>query len=285
MKRKKVINTRVVTPALGVLAAAGMLTSARGSQQAAESTGSISRPEGSGSLLSRTSALWSNPQWVQFRKVWQKLDNFDPPPGDGYTSPIIGPGEASDLRGELYDALDDLSQVSRELGLDSMEMDFLRSVSLRRLDLLSMGSSVPLTRMAPPPGSYQMEDLLRTMEARIDTVRRLRESGILSGQEMTRAFCSLDSVVRVYFTLSVLDITPSFPRYLWQNWPEDLDMLDSHIDSLEDSILREIEASDDYPADYAESMREVFSSLRDSLARARSLLPGLHDLLMNLELI
>ena len=76
-------QNKLIPPALSILFAAGLLpvnaasASDRNSEQSGAVDDSTSNVDLSRSLFTRTSVLWSNPQWQEFKRIWKKLDNME----------------------------------------------------------------------------------------------------------------------------------------------------------------------------------------------------------------
>lgn len=279
---------RLVPGVLGMLAAAGIgAGEIRGESFDPPVSGSVQSGEDPvrGSFLTRTSVLWSSPRWQEFRRVWRKLDDFTPLDGD-YESSHLAPEEAAKLRIELQDAFRTLESVGEELGLEETELRLLSRLAWDRLDLLSYGSSLPLTRMMLPPVNDRTDDLVPVIEARIDSIRELREVGILTGPEMQEAFRGLMTTVELYFLLETVSANTGYAGMLWhQNWPMDADSLQGHLDSLRASMTSELAMYRDLPPYQLEQLENEFLVLEEALAATRERFPVIRDMLISLELI
>jgi hypothetical protein len=288
MGRRNRLDHHLVPPVLSFLAASGFLSAAQGESTRDTVTGEIpsaGEETDAEHFLTRTAILWSNPQWQEFRRIWRKLDQFDTP--DALTmGGSIEQEEVNRLRQELSVSIADLLSVSGELGLDSTDVGILTELARRRLDLLSYGSSIYLTRMMPPPVTEQIEELLLEMEARIDTVAALREAGVITGAEMEEAFRNLRSSMDLYLLLGAVTGGNSHAyTFGWDRWPEDLAGLEAHLDSLIEAELEMIQEYQGYTEEYRDSLLAEFERMRESLEETRSRLPVIHDLLLSLELL
>ena len=238
------------------------------------------------SAISRTSALWSNPHWLVIKDIWRSLDAVDPG-NDGYGGQLIEWDSANALREKLYRSMEGLLADAPELRLDTIEIHVLRNLCENRIDLLSWGSSMPMTRMMPPPISGQVDDVVYRIESRIDLLLDLRERGLIEGPEMTEAFTLLVDEVDLYAALQTVSSDIGYSGYseLWGYWwPEDIDSIAVSIDSLRQQTLASIEsAGESYDGQLLE-ITESFDAVTVNLRSVRSRFPALNELLMDLEL-
>ncbi|MBN2587598.1 MAG: hypothetical protein JXA64_10100 [Candidatus Fermentibacteraceae bacterium] len=280
---KNKFSGRLVPPALGILAATAVAGQGQGNEPVEGTPDSTSGENAAdGSFLTRTSVLWSNPQWQELRRVWRKMDAYSvSEEGDRPSSE-----ESGKLRVELERAFSDLGAVAEDLGLQELEIRLLRSLAFHRLDYLAYGTSMPMTRMMPPPVSDQTDGLVPVIESRIDAVAELRREGVLTGGEMRAAFTDLRTSMDLYFILESINNQVGYSSVLWmERWPMDADSISVHLDSLRTSMLENINASDEFVEEVRSQLIEEFDSLEDALEETRSRLPVLHDMLMSLELL
>lgn len=290
MKNSGIFQNGLIPPALGILFAAGLLPvdTVSASDQTNGQTGtndergsdvSLSR-----NLFTRTSVLWSNPQWQEFKRLWRKLSSIAPSDGD-YGSGTLNYEEYDKIRIELNNSYSELMRISEELGIDSLDIRLLNSLATNRLDLISYGSTMPLTRMMPPPVSDQADYLISHIETRIDTVARLREEGLISSAEMVTAFSNLRSSLDTYFLLETINYEIRYTGALWSvEWPLEADLIQPYFDSTRTAILdnlRDLGAEND--EQYAQLLEE-FENMEESIIEVQNRLPALHDLLLDLEL-
>ena len=290
MKNSGIFQNGLIPPALGILFAAGLLPvdTLSASDQTNGQTGtndergsdvSLSR-----NLFTRTSVLWSNPQWQEFKRLWRKLSSIAPS-DDDYGSGTLNYEEYDKIRIELDNSYYELMGISDELGIDSLDIRLLHALATNRLDLLSYGSTMPLTRMMPPPVSDQADYLISHIETRIDTVARLREEGLISSAEMVTAFSNLRSSLDTYFLLETINYETRYTGALWSvEWPLEADLIQPYFDSTRTAILdnlRDLGAEND--EQYARLLEE-FENMEESISEVQNRLPALHDLLLDLEL-
>ena len=283
MGRNNVFGGRLVPPALGLLVAAGAAEAA----QADRATGGDARETGisesgagvSGSFITRCSSLWNNPQWQELRRVWRKLDGYETPRriyGEGCLDPEL----SGELRSELNGAFSELRAVSEELGLQELEIRLLEILAYDRLDLLSYGTSVPMTRMMPPPVTDQADGLVPVIESRIDTIMELRERGLLDTEESREAFDELRTSAELYFLLHSVNLEAGYTSVLWmERWPMDPALFDSHLDSLR-TAFRE-----DFGDQAGEELQGELDGIEEALGETRERFPVLRDMLISLELL
>jgi hypothetical protein len=234
-------------------------------------------------LFTRTSALWSNPQWQAFKMLWRKLDSFSPI--DGVYSHGSFAEEANKLRSRFSTAFQELREVSEEAGIDSVELALLETLTFARLDYLSYGSQLLLTRMVPPPVSEQTDSLLPQIEARIDTVIKLRESGLISKEEMTTAFENMISCIDTYCVLEVISRGVFYSSPAWSvRWPEEVSEIQTSFDNIRTASLNRIENDGEIYEGQYQTTLEAFDSLEDAMHLTIAGLPALNDLLLDLEL-
>ena len=290
MKNKGKLQNGLIPPALGILFAAGLLPveTASASDQLSRKTGTVD-DNGSGvslsrNLFTRTSVLWSNPQWQEFKRLWKKLDSIGPDDGD-YNSSSLEYEEIDKIRIELDNSQAELMRISDEIGIDSLDIRLLHRLATDRLTMLSYGSVMPLTRMMPPPVSDQTDYLVPQIEARIDTVAYLRKEGLISSEEMVTAFSNLRSSIDAYFLLETINYGTRYTGVLWSvRWPLEADLIQPHFDSIRTAVLDSLQ---DSGAENEERYNEILvelESMEKSLSNARDRLPALHDLLLDLEL-
>jgi hypothetical protein len=275
--------------ALGMLIASGFIPSFTASSQTVndDNTGQNdpTTPVRSDlrTLFSRTSALWSNPQWQNFKILWRKLDSFSPI--DGVYSHGSSAEEANKLRNRFSTTFQELREVSEEAGIDSVELALLEKLTYARLDFLSYGSRLLLTRMMPPPVSEQTDSLLPQIEARIDTVIKLRECGLIGEEEMTIAFENMVSCVDTYCVLEVISRGMLYSSPAWSfRWPEEVSEIQTAFDSIRTASLNRIEKDGEvYEGQYQETY-DAFMRIENDLHHTIVGLPALSDLLLDLEL-
>ncbi|OPL18310.1 MAG: hypothetical protein AVO35_05540 [Candidatus Aegiribacteria sp. MLS_C] len=288
MKHSNGRGRSLVPGLLGMLAAAGIGTgTVRGESAEPPGGAPVTPGEGSvrGSFLTRTSVLWSSPRWQEFRRVWRVLDEFTPEDGD-YSRSHLEPKEAEKLRIELQDAIMGLESVREELGLGETELRLFSRLARDRLELLSYGVRFPTTRMMPPPVHDQTFDLVPVIEARIDTIRELRQRGLLTGPEMQGAFEALRNAAELYCLLETVNMNTGYDgRLRDQTWPVDADRIQDHLDSLRVSMTSGPAVSRDTPPDDLERIEDEFRRLEESLDDTRARLPLIRDMLISLELI
>lgn len=236
------------------------------------------------SVLSRTSALWNNPHWAVIKDVWRYLDAVAPGL-DGYGGQLIDAGEAQDLREKVWTAMQGLLADAPELGLDSLELFVLRRLTEDRLDYLSWGTMMPMTRMMPPPISGQIDEVVARLETRIDLVFDLRARGLMGSDEMIDAFGLLSDDVDLYAAQLIVESRAGYGSNFWGIWwPEDLDAMAAMADSLRDETLRGIaESGESYEGQLTE-VTEIFDGIISDIEATRARVPVLNELLMDLEL-
>lgn len=234
-------------------------------------------------LFTRTSALYSNPQWQNFKMLWRKLDSLSP--GDRENLPSSYAEGVNKLRNQLNVSFQELREISEEAGIDSVELSLLETLTYARLDYLSYGSQLLLTRMMPPPVSDQTDSLLPQIEARIDIVMNLRESGSISGEEMTTAFDNMISSIDTYCVLKMISRGIFYSSPAWYSrWPEEVSEIQAAFDSIRTASLAEIEKSgESYEGQYQEAY-DAFLRIENDLKNTFASLPALNDLLLDLEL-
>ena len=290
MKNKGRFQNGLVPSGLGILVAAGLLpvNAARASDLENAQTGTVDGIDPdvniSRSIFTRTSVLWSNPQWQEFKRLWRKLDSIGPADGD-YSSSSLFYEKYEKVRIELDNSQAELMRISDEIGIDSLDIRLLHRLASDRLDILSYGTRMPFTRMMPPPVSDQTGFLIPQIEARIDTVAALRAQGLLSSAEMLAAFSNLRSLIDTYFLLETINYGTRYTGALWSiEWPLDADRILPYLDSTRTAILdnlRDLGAEDG--EQYA-GLLEEFENMEQSITQVRERLPALHDLLLDLEL-
>ena len=136
-----------------------------------------------------------------------------------------------------------------------------------------------------PPVSEQTDNLLPQIEARIDTVIKLRESGLISSEDMVRAFGNMTSSIDTYCVLEVLNRSLMYTSPAWlTRWPEDVPEIQMAFDSIRTASLIRIEQNGEtYEGQYQETS-DAFKRIENALDRTIPRLPALHDLLLDLEL-
>lgn len=275
---------------LGIVIAAGFLSEYDASEQVDHNNensrnNSITHVNsGSQSLFTRTSILWSNPQWQAFKMLWRKLDNVNSIDTDSVPH-LIHTEDVSQFRNELDVAFRELREVSEEIGIDSVELALLENLTFNRFDYLYYGSNLTLTRLALPPVSEQTDNLLPQIEARIDTVIKLRESGLIASEEMVEAFENMTSCIDAYCVLEVLNRSLIYPSSAWlARWPEDVPEIQIAFDSIRTASLIRIEQDGEaYEGQYQETS-DAFKLIETALHRTIPKLSALNDLLLDLEL-
>ncbi len=282
-------HRKYLPTAFGVLIASGFLPSFTASSQTVnnDDTGQndSTTPVHSNlqTLFTRTSALWSNPQWQTFKMLWRKLDSFSPGTRDYSDSNYAE--RVNKLRNQLNIAFQELRMVSEETGIDSVELSLLEMLAYNRLDYLSYGSQLLLTRMMPPPVSEQTDSLLPQIEARIDTVTKLRECGLISREEMTTAFDNMISCIDTYCVLRMISRGMLYSSPAWYSlWPEEVSEIQTAFDSIRTASLAEIEKNGEtYEGQYRDTY-DAFIRIENDLQNTIAGLPALNDLLLDLEL-
>ena len=282
-------QNKLIPPALSILFAAGLLpvnaasASDRNSEQSGAVDDSTSNVDLSRSLFTRTSVLWSNPQWQEFKRIWKKLDNMEQADVD-YSSSNLDYETINKIRTELDNSYVELMRISDEIGIDSLDVGFLHTLATDRLTLLSYGSIVALTRMMPPPVSEQTDYLVSQIEARLNTVIRLKEDDLISSGEMITAFSNLTSAVDTYFLLETVSERVGYAGVLWSvRWPLEADLIPPYLDSIKTSVLDSLENSGVGNEEEYSVLLEDLEDMERSINRTRNRLPALHDLLLDLE--
>ncbi len=234
-------------------------------------------------LFTRTSALWSNPQWQNFKMLWRKIDSISP--GDRDYSSSSYAERMNKLRNQVNIAFQELREVSEEAGIDSVELSLLETLTFARIDYLSYGSQLLLTRMIPPPVSEQTDSLLPQIEARIDTVTKLRKCGLINREEMTTAFDNMISCIDTYCVLTMISRGMIYSSPAWYSrWPEEVSEIQTAFDSIRTASLAEIEKNGEtYEGQYQETYN-AFMRMEHDLQHTITRLPALNDLLLDLEL-
>lgn len=290
MKSNGKFQNGLIPPALSILFAAGLLpvngvsASDQSSNQNDSVDGFSSNSILSRSLFTRTSALWSNPQWQEFKRIWKKLNDIEPVDGD-YSSSRLDQEKIEKIRIELDNNYTELMRISGEIGIDSLDIRLLHRLASDRLMLLSYGSVLSLTRMMPPPVSDQADYLIPQIEARIDTVTRLRNEGLISSEEMITAFSNLRSSIDTYFLLETISNGIGYSGVLWPvRWPLEADMIPPYLDSIKIAVLDSLQNSGIENEERYDELLEELESMEKSVLYAWDRLPALHDLLIDLEL-
>jgi len=290
MKKIDIFKNGMIPPSLGILLAAGLfpasaataadqLSNKADTDDDTDSNATLSR-----SLFTRTSALWSNPQWQEFKRIWKNLDSISQADVD-YSSSRLDYEEIDKIRIELDNSYVELMGISDEIGIDSLDIRLLHGLATDRLTLLFYGSIMPLTRMAPPPVSDQADYLVSQIEARIDTVVLLREEGLISSGEMVTAFSNLRSHIDTYFLLETISYETLYSSVLWSvRWPLEADLIQPHFDSIKTAVLDSLRDSGAENEERYGELLEELENMDKSLSNARDRLPALHDLLLDLEL-
>ncbi len=290
MKNSARFQNGLIPPVLGILFAAGLLPvdTASASDQENRPAGTVddngSSVSLSRSLFTRTSVLWSNPQWQEFKRLWKKLESIGPSDGD-YSSSSFNYEEYEKIRRELDNSQAELLRISDEIGIDSLDIQLLHRLAFNRLDILSYGTSMPLTRMMPPPVSDQTDQLISSIEARIDTLTRLREEGLISSAEMVTAFSNLRSSIDSFFLLETISYGTRYTGALWSiDWPLEADRILPYFDSTKTAILDNLRDQGAENGEQYAQLLEEFEDMEQSISRVQDRLPSLHDLLLDLEL-
>ena len=286
----RIKRVKYLPSALGIVIATGFLPVGDASAQVAHddenSRNNSVTPVNSGSqtLFTRTSILWSNPQWQAFKMLWRKLDSATSIDTD-FVPDHIHAESVGRFRNKLDVAFRELREVSEEIGIDSVELALLENLTFSRFDFLYYESSLILTRMAMPPVSEQTDNLLPQIEARIDTVIKLRESGLISSEDMVRAFGNMTSSIDTYCVLEVLNRSLMYTSPAWlTRWPEDVPEIQMAFDSIRTaSLIRIKQDGETYEGQYQETS-DAFKRIENALDRTIPRLPALHDLLLDLEL-
>ena len=275
--------------ALGMLIASGFLPSAAASSQTVnDNAGQNDSPTPAYSnlqaLFTRTSALWSNPHWQNFKMLWRKLDSLSPADRDQSHSSYYTES-VNKLRNQLTISFQELREISEETGIDSVELSLLETLTFARLDYLSYGSQLLLTRMMPPPVSEQTDSLLPQIEARIDTVTKLRKCGLINREEMTTAFDNMVSCIDTYCVLRMISRGMPYSSPAWYSlWPEEVSEIQTAFDSIRTASLAEIEKNGEtYEGQYQDTY-DAFIRIENDLQNTIAGLPALNDLLLDLEL-
>jgi len=240
---------------------------------------------GTQSLLGRTALLWTSDSWQQLKAFWRRLDALEPGPG-GYGAARSAASDSLPLwRIEAHAILEDVRTEAPALGIDSLELDMLLGLVERRMELLTWGSGIPMTRMMPPPVQDQLDDLAVRLEERIDALRALRDRGVLDGEEIRLAFDSLAADAASWVLLTaVRNGTGTTGVLYFQAWPLEADRILSTADSLTGEALRRIRQEGEAWEGQLEETAADLEALREGLRSTLDRLPALLDLLRDLEL-
>ncbi len=290
MKNNGKFQNGLIPPALSILFTAGFLPvgTVSASDQLSNHIGTVDDNGSSSalsvSLLTRTSALWSNPQWQEFKRIWKKLDSIAPADGD-YSSNQLDYEKLNKIRIELDNSYVELMRIADEITIDSLDIVLLHRLASDRLDILAYGSALPMTRMMLPPISDQTDDLLPQIEARIDTVVRLREDGLISSGEMITTFSNLRSSIDLYYLLETINSETGYSGVLWTvRWPMEVDRIQPYLDSIKTSVMESLRNAGSENEEGYSVMLEDLRNMEQSISNVQDRLPALHDLLLDLEL-
>jgi len=279
MKKKQISS--MSRSAFGLAAALGVAAPAvYGSGEAADQSRSSASEEGIRGLLSRAAVLRASPVWAEFRRIWREMDEYTPPEGD-YRRSAMDQERVNKLRRQLSDVAQRLRESADELGISAPELEFFIRISHDRLQLLSWGNAMPLTRMMPPPISDQKDALLPVIESRIDSISTLRDAGLLSGDELELAVSDLLDSVQLYFLYDAISTSVNYSSFCWSvRWPDDPDGMEATIDSVR-SAFSNMELPDSLAGEYSAQC----DSLEAMLETSRESIPSVREMLLSLELI
>ncbi len=263
------------------LAGAGILLSAM-QLQAGEVIDADAAVEGEGEtldaetpLLRRTIVLSRLETWGRFRDLWAGITRFE-----ADTTGAWGDQEARDsLTTELYRLQPELVEEAAGAGIDTSAVSLLVQLTFDRIDAVTAAGDLLMTRMMPPPVWGQLESLAEDVEARLDSLARLRASGSVPVESLRTTVRSLVETVDVYCVLAGV---AGESGYRFITWPLDVDSVGLLIDSLasESAALREShpQRGEGYPP----PDEDVYGRMREAYDEAVAGLPELNALLLDL---
>ena len=133
--------------------------------------------------------------------------------------------------------------------------------------------------------SHQTGNLVNQIDARLDSIARLREAGLLGPEEFEPVFHSLKIALDSYLLLETVNMNAGYSGHLWGvSWPLEYDLITAKLDSAETAIMDLDDTPQAYPDSMRQAMLDEIQHLKQELETTRNMLPAVHDLLIDLEL-
>lgn len=232
-------------------------------------------------------------EWQAFKSFWRYMDNIEPGP-DGYSSLTMDWDKRASLIEQLTSLTDKLYELPDSFGLDSLHIELLRTICMNRINIFC-GSTLMLTRMMPPPTDYRKEELIVLMEGRIDTLIRLRSSGLINPLETASAlrnmfeaadaFWLVDAVSREYIRFYISDYYGLSAEIGLEEYTVS-GLLETTLIEVEDNFAAMLDSISKYsdeelPAIFRD-IPEKYEKTMETIEGIRSVLPDMNLLLADL---
>jgi hypothetical protein len=151
--------------------------------------------------IARARVITGLPGWPGVRSLWRELDGMGPSE-NGYSFGVLDWEQAGLMRGKLDGLAAEMTAALEDEGLSAVELRLVVDVARMRIEMMSTGLPSMLTRMMPPPVEYDKGALLEEMEAQIDRLVELRESGLIDLGQLRSA---TGRILDTFMAVSVLN--------------------------------------------------------------------------------
>jgi hypothetical protein len=268
-------------------------------QQDSDSTGS--EQEFPDSSIDRARMITGLGGWPGIRSLWRELDQMEP--GDqGYSFGAMEWEQANLMREKLNSLAFEMIAELEAANVSTLELELVTEVARMRLEMMSWGMPSMMTRMMPPPIEYDKGALVEDLEAKIDHLLELRESGMLSLDQVRSA---TGSILDTFVAISIVNVVSNdygYPYtydfssgYALISDPFSPAYLDSTVNAVEmvDLVMADLErhyrsitSPDAEVPDHvdAEEVRERYEDVTDSIEAIRNSTSGVAYLLGDLLL-
>ncbi len=243
----------------------------------------------------RLKLLNESTQWLEFKKIWKKLDAIKPTSEDsddffGNYMHCMNYDEVEKYRRKISHTTEQLREVG-EAVLTEDEIEILREVSLNRVEYLANGRTSMMTRMIVFDSRLTTEQSLVDIENQIDILISLQKNGTITGDEFDQALEILNGTIHRFSIISI--ITSNFGAqigYPFYSTKDLSDQIEHHSsDSIFNQYVLEFESSyqlykqrDDVDSSYDE-LEQKYETTRTEIQNLIEILPRFSELIYDLE--
>ncbi|MCP4270325.1 MAG: hypothetical protein GY777_32915 [Candidatus Brocadiaceae bacterium] len=245
----------------------------------------------------RIKLLNESTQWIEFRKIWQKLDAIKPTSEDdnffgGNYMHSLSYEEAEKYRTEISRSTEQLFNVGETL-LTEEEIEILRELSLSRVDYLSNGRTSMMTRMIVFESYISTEQSLVDLENQIDQLIILKKNDTISQNEYNQALENINTTIQriTIINLITTHFGPqiNFPFSSNRNASNQIEhessdsILNRYALEFENNYQQFKERIDDDSFDSYDELERKYETTRNEIQKLKTMYPRFKDLIYNLE--
>ncbi len=234
--------------------------------------------------INRTKLFKSN-EWQFFKKYWQKLDSIVA--NEKNNSIGIGPYTNKLSTDEIKEYQKDLSQVftyletliKKEL-ISKEEGHLFQAISSLRLQYITSGFFSMLSHKMPAPMTITKENSIKDLEKKIDLLVVLRKKGDVKQAEFKKAFANIQKEIK-NFSLYYL-----IGSHFFYDIPVEFKL--GNADEMLSNFKKSYEVykkrkEENESGKYSKELDEKYEKAKKLVDQLYKILPGLNQLVANLE--